>query len=233
MIDLLNGTVKEQEMRLDYLLRQRREVIAASKKDPRWGFDDPRRLFFKKMHYLNPQSYGSRIANYYNEKVGLQSVSKDEERGDSKNKLDAYFEGKASYKTTEGEYNFIQIRPWHDVHGYYFIAIDPDKNYEVIYFYLTKDEAKVETYHIGNLAHGVRKSADKNEHKEYKIQLKEGTVDFARWIRRYRVPDFKTFKQILTKKPFTNEKRAEYGRKYHQEYLAARKRKNAFKTFKK
>jgi hypothetical protein len=224
MKDLFSGSAREQEARIDYLLGQRRAAKLEADKNKRMGFDDKPRLFFKKMHYLNPQSYGFRVENYVKEKVGLAPVDKHEERGDSCNTKGAYFEGKVSYKTTKGEYNFIQIRLWHDVHGYFFVAIDPDDNYDVMYFYLTKSQMMYETYHIGNLAHKTAKSIKEGEEKEYKVQIKEGTVDYNRWLRMYRVPNFGTFRKILTKKPFEDEKRAYYGRKYYKTLAAVKKR---------
>lgn len=215
MTDLFTGTAKEQEAKVDEYLAQKRAILDTALADKRLGFDDSERLFFKKMHCLNPQSYGARIQNWIKEKVGLKSVRADKERGDAKNDLHAYFEFKASYKTPDGSYNFIQIRPYHNVHGYCFVAIDPDDNYSVQYFYLTDTQAKYETYNAHNSAHG-NVSDTRNKTKEYKIPLKVGTIDYARWLRTYKIPDFNTLEKILTKKPFTDERRAYYGKQYQK-----------------
>ena len=181
----------------------------------RFGFDNNPRLFFKKIHTLNPQSYGRRGQKWLNEQAGLYEVGTDIECGDAMNELGVHFEYKFSYKTPSGNYSFIQIRPHHQVSGYCFVAINPDDNYSVQYFYLTRAQALYEAYNIGSSAHG--KITDKqNKHKEYKISIKDGSEDYIRWVTMYRVPDLNTLVKILRKKPFTDEKRAQYGKIYRK-----------------
>lgn len=216
MTDLFTGTEKEQEAKIDKYNQDKRDRLRMVLNDPRFGFDDPPRLFFKKMYTFNPQLYGPRIQNWLIEKAELDKVDTAKERGDASNSLKAYFEFKASYKTPRNSFNFIQVRRHHKVHGYCFIAIDPDKEFEETYFYLTRDQALYEAYNIGSSAHG--KDGDPaNKKPEKKLSIREGTLDYARWMRMYRVPDFEILKKILAKKPFGDESRARYGKKYRQQ----------------
>lgn len=194
---MFEGSTKEQEARLDYVLRQRRIAKIAAYKNKRLGFDDPLRLFLKKMHYLNPQSYGARIESYYKEKIGLIDVSRYDDRGDSKNKHGGFFEIKVSYFDINNTCNFIQLRPWHNVAGYLLIIIDSEKNYEQFYMYLTKEQMLHEIDIIGNLAHGTKSNTVDNFHKEYKIQLDANKSNWNRWRECYMVPNFKTIRTLI------------------------------------
>jgi len=201
---------------LDGLVNTKVNIARMAIKNPRLGFDDDFNMFVKKMYLLTPSSYGHRIEAYIIEKAGLDRAPAAEDRGDSKNKLGAYFEGKAAFKDARGNYSFIQLRPWQKLDGYYFITVDPEKNFEEMYFYLTNLEARWEIYHIGRVIQGSKKVADDNKHNPRKISLKEHTLDYNRWLEKYRIPDFETLKKILNKKPFLDDKRVYYGRKYHK-----------------
>jgi len=199
---------------LDGLVSQKREIAKIAAKNLRFGFDDDVRTFLKKMFLLAPAAYGRRMENYMIEKAGLIRVSPSEDRGDSRNDLGAYFEGKISFKDTRGSYSLIQMRPWQDLSGYYFVLVDPDNDFEEMYFYLTKTEGIWEAYHAGHTIHGTKKVVAGNKYNSRKIELKEGSLAYERWLNEYRVPDFDTLNKILNKKPFDDEKRVLYAKKY-------------------
>jgi len=202
------GNKREQKAKARAIASIKQELRRETANNDEWGFGDPWDLFVVKAYCLNPQSYGKRIENWLKYHVGLETVAPTAERGDSKNKHGVYFEIKASYKDVGTQtYNFIQIRPWHDVHGYVFIAIDPEDNFATHHFYLTKEEAEIERIRIGHLIH--------SKTDLWKIGLKK--EDFERWVRFYRIPDFKTLKKILVNKvPFERIKRTQYSRVYYK-----------------
>ena len=208
--DVTTGTRQERETRIDYLLSQKRALQLQAAKNKRLGFEDEPILFLKQMHLLPSQSYGSRIEAYYKERFGLESVSVHEKRGDCRNQHGCHFEMKVSYKSASNSYNFIQIRPWQNLEGYCIITIDPDDGYEMMFFYLTREQMDNEVALISNLAHG--------DTDLKKIALKAGSSDWKRWVKNYRVPTEAIMGKIMTKEPMSDEKRVYFGKQYFRAY---------------
>lgn len=190
MVNLFLCTAKEQESMIDTFLKQKRTIFESACKNTRFGFDDTTRLFLKKMHCLTPSSYGTRIQNWFIDKSGMIKVDKKINRGDFKNILEAYFEFKISYKTLANEYSFIQIRPKHEIDGYVLMAVDPDKNYNADYFYLSHKDINAEVLAIGNVIHGGTDL--------YKIPLVVNSYTYKRWLDTYKISDFKILRSFIT-----------------------------------
>lgn len=74
--------------------------------------------------YLTPQSYGARIENFVRNFANLERA-KDKHAGDSfviQNGVQKNIEIKTSIQAKNGGFNFIQLRPSHDVDIYVFLT---------------------------------------------------------------------------------------------------------------
>lgn len=179
-------------------------VQKEAEKDPSYGFSDPFPIFVKKMLLINPQSYGSRLSNYFKDRVFKgESVSQSDDLGDIFSEK-GFFEVKCSLITDVNKtLNIVQIRNWQNIDGYYCIAIDTRTfPYRIFFFSLTKEQMQNEVLKLGTNAHGTKKANKENVNVEKKITLKikDNNYDFQRWCSLYLDTELATvFKSFVTK----------------------------------
>lgn len=94
-------------------------------KSQEYGFVNPFGLFLRKMYFLNPQSYGGRIQNYFAKRFTFSVVPARANKGDFKSPSGEYFEFKFSFADyTTPCLNLVQIRLFQDLDGYYCVVAD-------------------------------------------------------------------------------------------------------------
>ena len=195
---------------IDDFLNLRSEIRKEVLPDKSYGFELPRKHFFKIMRCLPSQAYGSRIENYLKDHWYLFRIPRSHKRGDLENIHGLSFEIKVSFKDEGGRYGFIQIRPDHDVAGYICLGIDADNDYLEHYFYVPKNRMLEELEQIGHLAHSGTNLK--------KIPLLEGSVSYIRWLNSYRILDFEKMQAIVGHpEPLHGVKMAHYLRKYNKQ----------------
>jgi len=137
-------------------------------------YSEPWALFIRRMRLLSSQSWGGKIERYLRDLHGWEKVSEKQERGDAKEPEGRrrHFEMKTTMVTeSNGEANFVQIRPHHGVDGYPLFVVDRD--YSVVHYYLTKAQMDAELEKCGRLAHGTISGGGKRrKHAEWAIRFK-------------------------------------------------------------
>jgi len=177
------------------LLSSLHEIRGKAVGYPKWSFDKKEEDFLKCIALLNPQSYGSRIANFYSDKLGIPN-SKDIDQGD-KSFNGKNFEFKSSiFTSSNNQLNLVQIRPWQNV-DYIFIGVDVTDltNIHSQLFYLTKSQYELEQSLIRvSSAHGTKKATVNNETIEVAMRLNKDSEVYARWVIDYGIcfDDLKT-----------------------------------------
>lgn len=175
------------------LLKRAKEqrLVRAQAKDNKvaWYRESAEDLFLRCHADLTSQQYGIMIQNYFIEKAGLAPVSPSEDRGDAVNDFGVYIEMKSNYKSVDGKYVFLQVRPWQRV-GYFFITIDPDQDYAAEYYYLSFEDVHKELRTMGSYCHGTKLGNDDNEHRMYSIRFEEGSTDHKRWQANYKLNNY-------------------------------------------
>ncbi|WP_424686429.1 hypothetical protein [Halarcobacter ebronensis] len=153
-----------------------------------YGFDDEWNMFIKKILFLSPKSYGTKIQNRIISKNLLQPVKANEDKGDFK-KNNRYFEIKTSLLTiTNQNANVTGIRPWQKIEGYYIFIIDARvfESINTYAFRLTKDEMASELEIINNNpVNGTKKANEANQNLPLRFALSLDSEDFTRWTREY------------------------------------------------
>jgi len=156
--------------------------------DKRYGFDDNWKTFIKKIMFLSPKSYGTKIQNRIIEKNGLEVVKANEDKGDFK-KLEQYYEIKTSFITvTNKNANITGIRPWQDINGYYIFIIDARilDNIKTYSFSLTKKEIEIELKELKAIPlNGTKKANKGNKNLPLRFSLSLESKDFKRWTKNY------------------------------------------------
>ncbi len=169
--------------------KAQRLVRANASKTKQLWFDEKPEDFYLRCHAdLTSQSYGIRIQEYIRSKAGLKNVSASKDQGDYENNNGVFIENKINYKSVDGKYLFLQIRPWQRV-GHFFITIDPDNDYVAEYFYLTFEQMHSELRQLGTYCHGTKKSI-KNERRMYSIRFDEGSEAHTRWLAKYKLTSY-------------------------------------------
>lgn len=162
------------------------EIKQMSVTDKELGFDLPIRDFIMLMQMLTAQSYGSRIQNRFIKELGLKKVSAGENMGDCVDNMGDFYEVKCSIITvTNTRLNFVQIRPWQKIKGYFGIAIDTRVEPTRIEVYrLDKSQMEEECERMkASSAHGTKEANKHNENKELRFDLTidQRDLDYIRW----------------------------------------------------
>lgn len=183
------------ESQIEIALQILREIKEDSSKDSKYGFNDEWNTFIKKMQFLSPKSFGTRIQNRIIEKNDFEKVSASEDKGDFR-KSGKYFEFKTTILTPSNTgANFVNVRPYQKIDGYYCLVVDTNVTpYETMQFYLTKEQMDTELELLkANAANGTIKSNKENKNVSYRF-----TIDFStenesaiRWINEYLINSLK------------------------------------------
>jgi hypothetical protein len=174
---------------LDLALNFLRIIKEESSKDERYGFEDEWNIFIKKMQFLSPKSFGTRIQNRIIDKNNFVKNSPFDNKGDFK--IDnQYFEFKTSLITTSNRLaNFVNIRPYQSIDGYYCLVVDTNKTpYLTSIFKLTKDQMNFELEILkANSSNGTKTSnqENKNVSLRFSIDLSNENENQKRWNSNY------------------------------------------------
>lgn len=176
---------------IEIALQILREIKKNSSKDSKYGFNDDWNSFIKKMQFLSPKSFGTRIQNRIIEKNNFEKVSASEDKGDF-SKDGKLFEFKASILTPSNTgANFVNIRQYQQIDGYYCIVIDTNVSpYKTTQFYLSKDEMDKELKLLkANASNGTIASNKDNKNVSYRFTINFATKNetAVRWLSEYMI----------------------------------------------
>jgi len=176
---------------IEIALQILREIKEDSSKNSKYGFNDDWNTFIKKMQFLSPKSFGTRIQNRIIEKNNFEKVSASEDKGDFE-KDGKYFEFKTTILTPSNTgANFVNVRPYQKIDGYYCLVANTNISpYETKQFYLTKEQMDKELELLNaNVSNGTIKSNKENKNVSFRF-----TIDFStenesavRWINEYMI----------------------------------------------
>ena len=125
------------------------------------------------------QSYGPKAESWYRDMTKTEKIPASKEKGDFRCQTNGKCgEYKFSYakEDKKRKFNFVQIRPWHDIIGY---ALEVYVEGEGFYiFNIGKNNMMLLLKQYGGLAHGVKKNGKIHEEKEYALR---GMVGGALW----------------------------------------------------
>lgn len=183
------------DSQIEIALQILREIKEDSSKDSKYGFNDDWNTFIKKMQFLSPKSFGTRIQNRIIEKNNFKIVSASKDRGDFE-KDGKYFEFKTTILTPSNTgANFVNVRPYQEIDGYYCLVVNTNVSpYETKQFYLTKEQMDKELKLLkANASNGTLESNKENKNLSYRF-----TIDFSaengsavRWINEYLINSLK------------------------------------------
>ena len=130
---------------------------------------------------LSPQQYGAALETHIKTKYGWGNAM-DNKSGDALTPNGNKIEIKVSAEDAKGGFNYVQIRPNHDV-DYYLLANYSISTDEVIILLCPKNEFLDIVIGHGQLAHGTKDTSF--EYKEYayrpKMHGREGTKGRDQW----------------------------------------------------
>lgn len=176
---------------LEIALEILREIKLDSNLDARYGFDDDWVTFMKKMQFLSPKSFGTRIQNRIIEKNNFDKVNPSYDKGDFSYEGN-FFEFKTSILTTSNKgANFVNIRPYQNIDGYFCLVINTNQlPYETHQFYLSKFQMKEELILMkANASNGTIISNKENKNITYRFTLDFSTQNdnLRRWFDNYSI----------------------------------------------
>lgn len=184
--DRLSEEELEAVKQLDETLAVVFDQRAAAQRNKRHGFDQPWEILARQMCLLTPQSYGTRLQNYFCEYFDWSKVPASLDRGDA---IDGgHVEIKTSVLTRSNRsVNLVQIRPYQDIAGYRCFVIDSGADYVVHRFDLTAAQMKSEIALVGSNAHGTKQAANQNSNREYAVRFSLSPDDTTaiRWMSNY------------------------------------------------
>lgn len=179
------------EAEIEKALQILREIKENSSENPRYGFEDDWNTFIKKMQFLSPKSFGTRIQNRIIEKNDFIKTNASLDLGDFE-KDGKYFEFKTTILTPSNTgANFVNVRPYQKIDGYYCIVVNTNVSpYLTTQFYLTKQQMETELKVLkANASNGTIISNQDNKNISYRF-----TIDFSsnnenalRWISDYKI----------------------------------------------
>jgi len=176
---------------IEIALQILREIKKDSSKDSRYGFDDDWNSFIKKMQFLSPKSFGTRIQNRIIEKNNFDKVGASDDKGDFK-KDGIYFEFKTTILTPSNTgANFVNVRTYQQIDGYYCLVVNTNISpYETMQFYLSKDQMEKELEILkANPSNGTIASNKENKNVPFRftINFAPGNKNAERWLSKYRI----------------------------------------------
>ena len=191
----MNKKIKElvTEELLDKQLNARNIIREIGMPDKTFGFDIPISHFLKLMYvHFTSQSYGSRVQNRLIKEYELLKVPSHMDKGDAINKQEKYGEIKISFKNYEGDFSFVQIRPYQKCDFYFLQAINPDENFKQYSFIITKKDIEtVLTKFKATNCHGVSKNKKDKTQEELRFSVSFGTDEWKYLVDNYLFTDVK------------------------------------------
>ena len=141
------------------------------------------------MQFLSPKSFGTRIQNRIIEKNNFTKTNASIDLGDFEIE-GKIFEFKTSLLTTSNKLaNFVNIRPYQNIDGYYCLVVDTNKiPYQTSIFELTKDHMKYELEILkANPSNGTKVSNQENKNVSFRfsIDLSNENENQKRWNSNY------------------------------------------------
>lgn len=183
------------EQKINEQIKIRKEIREFADKNENFGFDYDFNFFLKVCHcYINPQSYGTRIQNRLILEYCWEKTQTKLDKGDVKLKNNKFGELKASYKSVDGKFNFVQIRPYQNCDFYLFLAINPDENYKEYYFIVLKKDIDtfLKTVKATN-CHGVNENKLDKTKNELRFSVKVNSKCWEYLIDNFLVDNPKEF----------------------------------------
>ena len=160
-------------MNFDEALKILREIKQEASKDPEYGFDDDWNTFIQKMHFLSPKAFGTRIQNRIVLKNNFKKVNASIDKGDFK-KENSFYEFKVSILTLSNKLaNFVNIRPYQDITGYYCFVVNTLSNpYKTYQFKLSKEQMGNEIKLLNaSFANGAKTANLKNKNISFRFSI--------------------------------------------------------------
>ena len=179
------------ETEIEKALQILREIKENSSMDLRYGFDDDWNSFIKKMQFLTPKSFGTRIQNRIIEKNDFAKTNASLDLGDFE-KNGKYYEFKTTLLTPSNKgANFVNIRPNQQIVGYYCLVVNTNIiPYETVQFYLTKQQMGTELKLLkANASNGTIISNQDNINVSFRftIDFSKANENAVRWISDYKI----------------------------------------------
>ena len=132
-----------------------------------------------------PQSYGPKIEKRIKNDFNFNKIPQKKNEGDllvtESTKFEIFnfnvgekIEFKMSYFTGES-WNLLQIRPYQKFEYYLFLLINPFEKCKQDWYVIKKQDLENE-FKLGG-CHGTKESNEKNENIEYRLTIKENSID--------------------------------------------------------
>lgn len=176
---------------IEIALKILRQIKEESSLNDRYGFDEDWASFIMKMQFLSPKSFGTRIQNRIIEKNNFNRTNASKDIGDFE--IDGkYFEFKTTILTPSNKLaNFVNIRPYQAIDGYFCLVIDTNKSpYQTSQYKLTKEQMDMELELLkANPANGTQTSNLGNKNLSYRFSVDfshENGISF-RWKNNYQI----------------------------------------------
>lgn len=128
-------------------------------------------LFYTVISNYSVQRKAPLSDKYLIRKLGYQSVSASQNRGDACDKAGHYYEFKTSFTNKGNKLNLRQIRLWQPVDFYYCFFINEEDFSQSLAFVLTKEQMEEEAKLLGGATHGTAAANSENKHIEISITI--------------------------------------------------------------
>jgi hypothetical protein len=179
------------ESEIEKALQILREIKENSSKNSNYGFDDDWNTFIKKMQFLSPKSFGTRIQNRIIKRNGFIQTNASLDLGDFA-KDGKNFEFKTTIITPSNKgANFVNIRPWQNIDGYYCLVINTNVSpYQTTQFYLTKQQMETELVELkANASNGtsISNQGNKNISFRFTIDFSSNNENAIRWMNEFKI----------------------------------------------
>lgn len=148
-----------------------------------YGMLEGKEIFYQRMFYLNPQSYGGRLEKYIMLRMNLKKVKGD---GDAVDTAGNIYEIKGSM-SAEGTFNMVQIREHHSIDYYLIICIEliPEDNFRVVEHIFCLPSTKIKEIKT-EIAHGRVDNTSNNKTLERRTTFHKGD-DLWVMLQEYRI----------------------------------------------
>ena len=171
-------------------LSTKEEIVELVNRDKKFGSDLPVRDYVTILRFLTPQSYGCKLQDLFIKMLGLTPTPSKDNSGDCRDNMGDFYEVKCSIvTTTNSSLNFVQIRPWQEVRGYFGIVIDTRVDpYRIEVYRLSKSDMERECKELNaTSAHGTRKANELNSNVELRLSvpIDQSNHHYIRWKNKY------------------------------------------------
>ena len=139
-----------------------------------------------------PQSYGPKIEKRIIQDFKFDKIPSRKGEGDLlvttstdfpnyNFKENETIELKSSYLSSDGSWNFIQLRPYEKFDYYLFLLIDPLNGCNYEYILLNKEDVNDSNFKLNSI-HGTKESNKENKNIEYKLNVPQGSETYEKLI---------------------------------------------------